>query len=202
MRLLCTKVWPVPYHVLSLHADDPISAWQLPKDRACDALPEDLGLRRRMREFYESVLMHYREERPGPDTALDLIEKGVACLTSAKRWWEKKKPLEDEFWQSLTHRVAGPRWSSIATGFRPIWSPRPELYLLCFYGVGRNWGGTWELNAQSVPQEVRWQPVSWTQFERGSVLNCEAGVGVFRGGIQRGFDSWNQQIISPRNAEL
>ena len=97
VRLLCTKVWPILYHVLSLHSDDPISAWQLPKDRACNALPEDLGLRRQMLEFYGSVLMHYRKERSGPDTALDLIEKGVACLTSAKRWWEQKKPLEDEF---------------------------------------------------------------------------------------------------------
>ncbi len=96
VRLLCTKVWPVLFQVLTIHSNDPISAWQLPKDRACDALPEDLGLRRQMREFYASVLMHYREERPGPDTALDLIEKGVACLTSAKRWWEQKKPREDE----------------------------------------------------------------------------------------------------------
>ncbi len=97
VRLLCTKVWPVLFHVLTIHSNDPISAWQLPKDRACDALPEDLGLGRRMREFHESVLTHYREERPGPDTALDLIEKGVACLTSAKHWWEQEKPLEDVF---------------------------------------------------------------------------------------------------------
>ncbi len=89
VRLLCTRVWPVLFHVLTIHSNDPISAWQLPKDRACDALPEDFGLRRQIREFYESVLTHYREERPGPDTALDLIEKGVACLTSAKRWWER-----------------------------------------------------------------------------------------------------------------
>lgn len=90
VRLLCTKVWPVLYHVLTLHLNDPLSAWQMAKDRACDALPEDLRLRSRMREFYESVLTHYREERPGPDTALNLIENGVACLTSAKHWWESK----------------------------------------------------------------------------------------------------------------
>lgn len=89
VRLLCTKVWPVLFHVLTIHSNDPISAWQLPKDRACDALPEDLGLRRQFREFYGSVLMHYRQERSGPDTALDLIEKGVACLTSAQCWWDR-----------------------------------------------------------------------------------------------------------------
>ncbi len=93
VRLLCTKVWPVLYHVLSLHSEDPISAWQLPKDRACDELPEDLGLRRGMREFYDSVLKYYREERRGPD-ALHLVEKGVVFLSTAKSWWESKDEMQ------------------------------------------------------------------------------------------------------------
>ena len=72
-------------------ANDPVSVWQLPKDLNCDALPEYLGLKRRMRGVYGSVLMHYRKERSGPDTALDLIEKGVACLTSAQRSWDRQE---------------------------------------------------------------------------------------------------------------
>ncbi len=95
LRLLCTKVWPVFFHVLSIHSDDPIWAWQLPKDRASDELPEDLGLRRGMREFYESVLKYYPEERTGPE-ALDLIEKGVVFLSAAKTWWEIKGEKQEK----------------------------------------------------------------------------------------------------------
>ena len=48
-----------------------------------------------MREFYESVLKYYPEERTGPE-ALDLIEKGVVFLSAAKTWWEIKGEKQEK----------------------------------------------------------------------------------------------------------
>jgi len=76
IRLLCTKVWPILFHVLSLYSKDPIRAWQLPKDRACEELPEDFGLRKRMLDFYQAVCRYYSDEQSQLE-ALDLVERSV-----------------------------------------------------------------------------------------------------------------------------
>jgi hypothetical protein len=44
IRLLCTKVWPVLYQVLTLQQDDVIRVWCLPKGEAIELLPANTSL--------------------------------------------------------------------------------------------------------------------------------------------------------------
>ncbi|MBN1660235.1 MAG: hypothetical protein JXA93_17680 [Anaerolineae bacterium] len=84
LRLLCTEVWPVVYHVLALHEGEPLTTWQLPKVQAIGRLPA--GVRRAAERFYAAVRAYYPAEA-SLEGALELIAAGVAVLESAVAWW-------------------------------------------------------------------------------------------------------------------
>jgi hypothetical protein len=88
IRLLCTKVWPVLYQVLTLleQEKDPISIWCLPKEQAIERLPDSTALQDTIRAFYQAVWAYYPAE-DSLENALAVIEGGVAFLGAASSWW-------------------------------------------------------------------------------------------------------------------
>jgi len=88
LRLLCTKVWPVLYQVLTLQNPDkdPIALWCLAKQEAIECLPHDSFLYHATRAFHRAVWAYYPEEDSLED-ALALIQTGLAFLQSAADWW-------------------------------------------------------------------------------------------------------------------
>lgn len=90
LRLLCTKVWPVLYQVLTLQdaESDPIRLWCLPKSEAIERLPHDGPLYDAIQAFYRAVWAYYPEE-DSLESALALIQTGLAFLQSAKDWWRE-----------------------------------------------------------------------------------------------------------------
>lgn len=88
IRLLCTKVWPVLYQVLTLQQEDAIHMWRLPKGQAITYLPSGTGLRRAMDTFYRAVQDYYPTEE-SIERALDVVTSGVDALRAAKEWWQE-----------------------------------------------------------------------------------------------------------------
>ncbi len=88
LRLLCTKVWPVLYQVLTLLPQelDPIGIWCLTKEEAMERLPSEMALHDTIRAFYRAVWDYYPAET-SLEKALALIESGVAFLGAASSWW-------------------------------------------------------------------------------------------------------------------
>jgi hypothetical protein len=93
VRLLCTKVWPVLYQVLTLQEpeNDPIGLWCLPKEAAIERLPRDTALRRSIQSFYQALWDYYPAE-DSLEHALSLIEHGLAFLEAASSWWNHVQP--------------------------------------------------------------------------------------------------------------
>ena len=90
LRLLCTKVWPVLYQVLTLQQpdSDPICLWCLPKERAIDRLPHGSRLHQAIQAFHRAVWAHYPDEDSLED-ALLVIRTGLAFLQAAADWWQE-----------------------------------------------------------------------------------------------------------------
>ena len=88
IRLLCTKVWPVLYQVLTMQGQDdaPIDIWCLPKEEAIHRLPSGTPLRKEIEAFRQAVWIHYPAE-DSLEHALSVIEHGVAFLQAAGAWW-------------------------------------------------------------------------------------------------------------------
>ena len=91
IRLLCTKVWPVLYQVLTLQLPEerPIALWRLPKERAIRRLPRDSALSDEMDRFYRAVLAYYPAE-DSLEHALSVIQHGIAFLEAARCWWDRR----------------------------------------------------------------------------------------------------------------
>ena len=86
VRWLCTDVWPVLYHVLTIRQGDGIAMWQLPKQEAMKLLlPESLPAQR-IYTFYQAICSYYPKEASF-EAALNAIQSGLAFLESAKSWW-------------------------------------------------------------------------------------------------------------------
>jgi hypothetical protein len=86
LRLLCTKVWPVLYQVLTLQQEDAIGIWNLRKEQAVDRLPQKTALRETIQRFYRAVQAYYSAEESLEEAFL-VIESGAAFLGAAKPWW-------------------------------------------------------------------------------------------------------------------
>ncbi len=95
LRLLCTKVWPLLYQVLTLHQEDVIAVWNLPKERAIEQLPRGTALRKSATRFYQAVCGYYPAE-DSVEGAFELVESGVAFLEAAKSWWATTESIEGE----------------------------------------------------------------------------------------------------------
>jgi hypothetical protein len=89
VRLLCTKVWPVLFQVLTLQnpEGDPIELWRLSKDEAIERLPHDTPLYHAIGAFYRAVWTYYPAE-DSLENALSVIQAGIAFLQSAADWWQ------------------------------------------------------------------------------------------------------------------
>lgn len=92
VRVLCTKVWPVLYQVLTCQQDDAIGVWCLSKEEAIAKLPQESALHRTGLGFYQAVKAYYPAE-DSLDGALSIIEHGAAFLKSAKIWWDDSKTV-------------------------------------------------------------------------------------------------------------
>jgi hypothetical protein len=88
LRLLCTKVWPALYQVLTLleKEPDPIGIWCLTKEQAIERLPRNTALQETIRAFYRAVWEYYPAE-DSLENALAVIESGIAFLGAASSWW-------------------------------------------------------------------------------------------------------------------
>jgi len=103
IRLLCTKVWPVLYQVLTLQARDdaPIDLWCLPKEEAIRRLPNSTNLRKEIEAFYQAVWAYYPTE-DSLEHALSVIKHGIAFLQAAGSWWHWFQPemgSEETSWE-------------------------------------------------------------------------------------------------------
>jgi hypothetical protein len=89
IRLLCTKVWPVLYQVLTLYdqESDPIRLWCLSKERAIRSLPHDTPLHDTIQAFHRTVWAYYPDEA-SLENALSVFQTGVAFLQAAADWWQ------------------------------------------------------------------------------------------------------------------
>lgn len=90
IRLLCTKVWPVLYQVLTLQGDDVIGVWCLSKDQAIGKLPKGSAMSRTIQRFYQAVRGYYPAE-DSLEGAFSVIGSGIAFLEAAKSWWQEDR---------------------------------------------------------------------------------------------------------------
>ena len=89
IRLLCTKVWPVLYQVLTVQNPDsaPIGLWCLPKEEAIGRLPHRTPLHDAVQAFHRAVWVYYPAEDSLED-ALLVIQTGLAFLQASADWWQ------------------------------------------------------------------------------------------------------------------
>ena len=101
IRLLCTKVWPVLYQVLTLQDQgrDPIALWCRTKEEAMSCLPHNTLLHTTIQAFHRAVWAYY----PGEDSlesALSVMQTGLAFLEAAETWWlyacQERQPVVGE----------------------------------------------------------------------------------------------------------
>jgi len=90
IRLLCTKVWPTLYHVLTLQQVDATRVWGLPRAQAMKLLPKDTSLSQKIHEFYRAVQTYYPAEE-SIEHGLAVIESGVDVLETAKSRWDGER---------------------------------------------------------------------------------------------------------------
>ena len=88
IRVFCTRVWPILYHVLTLHHDNAIAVWGLSRKQAIQLLPRETALGQSIRRFYQAVQAYYPTE-DSMNSALDIVESGVTFLEAAHAWWSE-----------------------------------------------------------------------------------------------------------------
>lgn len=96
LRYLCTDIWPTLYHVVSLNADDAVTAWGLTKQAAIACIDAESGLGRAIRLFYTTIVAHYRDGET-VDSALASLEQGVAFLDAAAQWYQTTGAQSSDF---------------------------------------------------------------------------------------------------------
>jgi hypothetical protein len=88
MRLLCTKVWPVMYHVACIKHGNALEVWQRTKFEVFDLLEDDPVIGPALTCWMNSVAEHYRS-RESLETALEGIHAGVAFFHVAVEWFHQ-----------------------------------------------------------------------------------------------------------------
>lgn len=82
LRYLCTDVWPVLYHTLTISEADPLAVWRLPKTEAIALTDAASEGGQTIRAFYAALLEHYAGGEALP-SAYAAIEAGLAFLRAA-----------------------------------------------------------------------------------------------------------------------
>lgn len=86
-RLLCTDVWPLVFHILTLESADPIAVWRLPKTEAVPLTPETCDVRATAQAFLGVVCAAY--ERPFvAERFIALLAAGVTFRQAAVGWYQ------------------------------------------------------------------------------------------------------------------
>jgi hypothetical protein len=93
LRLLCTKVWPVLYQVLTWQGmeSDAIALWRLSKEEAMSRLPDDSPLHGAIHAFHQALWAYYPAE-DSLDDALSVMQTGLDFLQAAETWWRNAQP--------------------------------------------------------------------------------------------------------------
>jgi hypothetical protein len=86
VRWLCTDVWPMLYHVLTIQQKEAIAIWQLPKQEAMKLLSPESDVAQTMQSFYRTICNYYSAET-SVEYALKAIQSGLDFLQSVKAWW-------------------------------------------------------------------------------------------------------------------
>ena len=86
VRWLCTDVWPMLYHVLTIQQRNGIAIWQLSKQQAMKRLPQESVLAQTIQAFYSAVCTYYSEES-SVENALKIIQASLTFLQSVQTWW-------------------------------------------------------------------------------------------------------------------
>lgn len=88
IRLLCTKVWPVLYQVLTLQDQgrDPVALWCRTKEEAISCLPHDTPLHTTIQAFHRAVWAYYPSE-DSLENALSVMQTGITFLEAVDTWW-------------------------------------------------------------------------------------------------------------------
>lgn len=114
MRLLCTKVWPVMYHVACIKHGNALEVWQRTKFEVFDLLEDDPVIGPALRRWMDSVAEHYHSGE-SLETALEGIHAGVAFIDVAVEWFHQRA-------QPAPGRIV---MTTGAAPNRPIWSIEP-----------------------------------------------------------------------------
>lgn len=93
VRWICTDVWPMLYHVLTIQQGKGIAMWQLPKHEAMKLLPQESALAQTLQTFYQAICAYYPTET-SVDDALKAIQGGLVFLQSVKAWWIERSSYE------------------------------------------------------------------------------------------------------------
>jgi hypothetical protein len=86
VRWLCTDVWPMLYHVLTIQQGQGIAMWRLPKQDAMKLLAQESNVAQTLHTFYQTICTYYPTETSTED-ALKAIQSGLVFLQSVKSWW-------------------------------------------------------------------------------------------------------------------
>lgn len=84
-RLLCTDVWPLVYHVLSLSRPDPIAMWRLTKMDAIWHLPTET-LQQEAEWFLHAVRQGFAGGRAA-EGLIAVLARGVALRAAVDEWY-------------------------------------------------------------------------------------------------------------------
>jgi hypothetical protein len=86
VRLLCTKVWPALYQVLTFLEEDAVGVWALPRQAASARLPQGWLPQHDIQSFYAAVRAYYPDERP-LEAGLEVMRHGLSFLAGVREWW-------------------------------------------------------------------------------------------------------------------
>jgi hypothetical protein len=89
VRWLCTDVWPMLYHLLSVQQRDALRIWRLPKQEAIALTDPQTAEGQAIRAFYAALLAYYPAQTSN-SVALDILEHGVHFLRAATSWWQRE----------------------------------------------------------------------------------------------------------------
>jgi hypothetical protein len=91
VRWLCTDVWPMLCHILTVQQKNGIAVWQQSKHEAMKLLPQDSVLAQTIQAFYAAVCTYYSTET-SVESALKVIQTGLTFLQFVQTWWGDINP--------------------------------------------------------------------------------------------------------------
>lgn len=85
-RLMCTKLWPIAYQLLTVVHRNGVAIWNLKKQDVVSKLAAIPAVASEITSFYRSVQAYYPREQ-SVEGALAVIRDGIAFIYAAKSYW-------------------------------------------------------------------------------------------------------------------